>query len=102
VPGPKTSAEALAWVQEAVAAGRYLVHEPHFSRRCADRNVSLPDWKKAVREARSCDQYAHRDPTCGGTNWRVTGQDIEGDDLTIAVEAFRDRLGQRVLLITVF
>jgi hypothetical protein len=32
----------------------------------------------------------------------VTGPDIEGDDLTIAAEAFRDRLGQRVLLITVF
>lgn len=42
VPGPKTSAEALAWIQDAVAQGRYLVHEPHFSRRCSERNVSLP------------------------------------------------------------
>jgi hypothetical protein len=102
VPGPTTSAEALIWIQEAVAAGRYLVHEPHFSRRCAQRNVSLPDWKKAVREACSCEPYSDRTPTCGGTNWRVTGPDIEGDDLTVGVEAFRDRGGNRALLITVF
>jgi hypothetical protein len=32
----------------------------------------------------------------------VTGPDIEGDDLTVGVEAFRDRGGNRALLITVF
>jgi len=32
----------------------------------------------------------------------VTGPEIEGDDMTIGVEAFRDRLGQRVLIVTVF
>jgi hypothetical protein len=101
VPGPGTSAEALAWIQEAVAAGRHLVHAPHFSRRCLERKISLPDWKKAIRDARTCVPYTGRAPTCGGTNWRVTGPDIEGDDLTVGVEAFRDHLGKRALLITV-
>src|SRR5580704_8454808 len=101
VPGPKDPAEALTWIQEAVAAGRYLVHEPHFSRRCVQRNVTLPDWKKAVRQARTCISYGGRDSTCGGTNWRLVGPDVDGDDLTVAVEAFRDHLGKRALLITV-
>jgi hypothetical protein len=100
VAGPKTSAEALRWIQDAVAKGQYLVHEPHFSRRCAQRRVTLPDWKKAIREATSCKPH-DRVPTCGGTAWRVTGTDIEGDELSIGVEAFRDHLGERALLVTV-
>jgi hypothetical protein len=101
VSGPTTPAEALTWIQEAVAGGRYLVLEPHFSRRCQQRGVTLPDWKRAIRLARACVQYGGRVATCGGTNWRVTGPDIEGDDLTIGVEAFRDQVGKRALLITV-
>lgn len=64
--------------------------------------MTQPDWKKAIREAISCKPHSGRTPTCGGTNWRVTGPDIDGDELTVAVEAFKDHLGQRTLLITVF
>jgi hypothetical protein len=99
--GPEDPAEALAWIQEAVAEGRYAVHEPHFSFRCAERKVALADWKKAIRDARSCVSHPERTPTCGGTNWRVTGPDTEGDDLMIGVERYQDHLGRRALLITV-
>jgi len=100
VPGPISPAEAIGWIQQAVAEGRYFVHEPHFSKRCTQRKVTLPDWKNAIANATKC--IAHdRPPTCGGTAWRVTGPDIEGDELSVGVEAFRDHLGQRVLLVTV-
>ena len=99
--GPADATEARAWIQDAVAAGRYIVH-PHLTRRCAERRISLWEIKQAIRDTGSCLPYSERTPTAGGTNWRLTGRTRDGEELTIGVEAFLDHLGRRALLITVF
>jgi hypothetical protein len=58
--------------------------------------------KQALRTAATCVPYANRQPTAGGTNWRVTGRTRGDESLTVGVEAFTDHLGKRALLITVF
>jgi hypothetical protein len=98
--GPTEAAEALRWIQEAVASGRYITH-PHIQRRFLERRISLWEVKQAVRVATSCMPY-ERKPTAGGTNWRVSGKTRDGETLTVGVEAFIDHLGRRALLITVF
>jgi hypothetical protein len=79
-----------------------MTHEPHFGKRCQQRKVTLPDWKKAIRLAHTCSPYADRPSSAGGTSWRVTGPDVEGDDLTVAVEAYGTPKDKRALLVTVF
>ncbi len=101
MPGPTNAADALIWIQEAIVAGRYLVH-PHFAKRCSDRNVGHREWKHAISKATSCTTYRDRAPSNDGTQWRVIGPDLDGDDLTLGCEAFEDHLGRRVLLMTVF
>jgi len=98
--GPTDAAEALRWIQEAVAGGRYITH-PHIQKRFVERRVSLWELKQAVRAATSCAPY-ERKSIAGGTNWRITGKTRDGDTLTVGVEAFVDHLGRRALLITVF
>jgi hypothetical protein len=100
--GPSDAALALVWIRDAVAAGRYFAQEPHFSKRCRERGVQLDDWKHAIASAPACRPYADRAPTQGGSVWSVVGTDLDGDALTVSVEAFLDHLGQRALLITVF
>jgi hypothetical protein len=99
--GPRTAAEAIRWAQTAIANAHYLAHEPHFSNQCAKRRVSPSDWRKAIRTARRC-KPSDRPPTCGGTSWLLIGTDLEGDELSVAVEAFADHLGRRILLVTAF
>jgi hypothetical protein len=99
--GPTEAKEALEWIREAVAAGRYLTH-PHLWTRCRQRDVSLWEVKQGIRSATTCAPYAERKSTAGGTNWRVTGRTRDGETLTVGVEAFLDHLGRRALLITVF
>jgi len=82
--------------------GRYLTHEPHFGRRCRERTISLADAVNAIRNTTACTTYDGREPSQDGTNWRVTGPCIEGEPITVGVEAFLDEQGQMVLLITVF
>ena len=98
--GPTEAAEALRWIQEAVAHGRFITH-PHIQERFVERRISLWELKQAVRAATSCAPY-QRKPTAGGTNWRVTGKTRDGETLAVGAEAFVDHLGRRALLITVF
>jgi hypothetical protein len=61
----------------------------------------MRDVRHAIANATSCAVYANRTPIMGGTSWRVIGREVDGDELTVGVEAFED-LGKRALLITVF
>ena len=99
--GPLAAREALAWIQEALASGRYTI-DVHFERRCQQRRTSTYEAKLAIARASRCTAYADRAPLAGGTSWRVVGPDPDGDDLTVGVEAFRDHLGRRALLVTIF
>jgi hypothetical protein len=49
-----------------------------------------------------CVQFIHPERIfAGGTAWRVTGLDTDGNVAMVGVEAFRDNLGRRVLLVTI-
>lgn len=101
VSGPTTSAEALAWAQEAMRAHRYL-SDPHFDGRCRQRQLSVRDARSAILGATRCIPYADHTPLAGGTCWRILGPDTDGEETGVGVEAFLDHLGRRVLLVTIF
>ncbi len=99
---PVDAATALAWIQEATLNGRYVV-DGHFLMRSRQRRISLQDAKHAIFHATKCAEYhAQQPPLAGGTSWRVTGPDLDGQATSIGIEAFVDHLGRRTLLITVF
>lgn len=100
VPGPANAVDALQWIQEAVAGGRYIPTN-HLFDQCQARHISIHDVKRAIRLATSCVPY-NEPPRNGGTCWRVTGPDYDGDDTSVGVEAFQDHLGRRSILCTVF
>jgi len=100
MPGPATSVEALAWIQEAVSTGRYLV-DPHFRKRCAQRKFTVFDAKRIIGTASVCEPYEADRVLAGGTSWRLTGTATDGSVAKVGVEAFRDHLGKRVILITI-
>ena len=102
MPGPTTSAQALQWVREALAARRYLI-DPHFRDQCQRRRLTFLDAKKVVETATACIPYKPDRPprTTSGTSWRVIGEDTEGTETKLGVEAFEDQLGRRVILITI-
>jgi hypothetical protein len=56
LPGPKTPSATLAWVQEAMAAGRYIP-DPHFEKRCRQRHYSIFDAKRIAATASTCEPY---------------------------------------------
>jgi hypothetical protein len=58
-------------------------------------------WREVRKASHQTLEDLGRRWTSGGTNWRVTGPDSEGEELTIGVEAYQDHLGRRALLITV-
>jgi hypothetical protein len=98
--GPKTAQDALVWVKEAMAAGRYIP-DPHFEKRCRQRRYSIFDAKRIAATATRCASYSEATILAGGTAWRVVGTDSDGDPAALGVEAFVDNLGRRVLLITI-
>lgn len=98
--GPTTPEEALAWAQEALAAGRYII-DPHFTDRCRQRRITLRDARHAILHATQSAPY-NREPLAGGTCWRLWGLDLGGEDTAVGFEAFQDHLGRRLLLMTVF
>jgi hypothetical protein len=100
MPGPKTPPEALAWVKEAMAAGRY-VPDPHFEKRCRQRCYSIFDAKRIALTATTCAPYPEAACLAGGTSWRVLGRDSDGNRAALGVEAFLDSFGRQVLLITI-
>lgn len=101
---PKTSAEALAWAQEAMTSTprRYLM-DTHVYRRLSDRNITERSIWFAIKNATACITYVpDRGLLTDGTAWRITGPDHEGDETSVGVETFLDHLGRRLLIITVF
>jgi hypothetical protein len=102
MPGPKTPTEALAWIQEAVDAGRY-VPSVHFYDRLVERAIDIQDVFHAVEHANACVAYDRRGPEHGGTCWRVVGWNVDRDmEVAISVEAFLDKKRRRCILCTVF
>ena len=100
MPGPGTETEALAWIMEAMEAGRYIAH-PHFDKRCRERQFTVFDAKRIVATATVCTAYVAARTFAGGTSWRLTGIDTDDREAQIGVEAFVDHLGRRVLLLTI-
>jgi hypothetical protein len=98
--GPRSPADARAWIRKAVAAERYSFAEPHFTQRLAERKVTLVDVLHVIRVARSVEP--HMDPPkMGGTCWRVHGADADGRALGIGVEAYLDDDARWAFLVTV-
>jgi len=100
MPGPTTPTEAVAWVLDALENGRYFTTR-HFDQRCSERKFTVFDAKRVARTAMSCEAYADAPVRAGGTAWRIRGTATDGSAAAIGVEAFKDHLGRRVLLITV-
>lgn len=100
MPGPTNEAEALAWIQEALASAHYVI-DPHFQKRALERGFSIFDAKRIAVSASRCELYADGTPLAGGSCWRVTGTALDGTVAKIGVEAFRDHLGRQVILITI-
>jgi hypothetical protein len=100
MPGPKTPQDALVWVKDATAEGRYIP-DPHFEKRCRQRHFSVFDVKHIAATATTCVPYLEAKILAGGTAWRVFGRDSDGDPAALGVEAFLDNLGRRILLITI-
>src|SRR5450759_3715790 len=89
MPGPKTPQDALVWAKDAMAAGRYIP-DPHFEKRCRQRHYSIFDAKRIAATARVCAPYPEATILAGGTAWRLTGMDSDGDSAALGVEAFLD------------
>lgn len=100
MPGPKSAGEALPWIQEAIAVGRYIV-DAHFDKRARLRRFSVFDAKKIIATATACEPYLDGTPLANGTSWRVTGTALDGTLAKLGVEAFRDHLGRQIILITI-
>ncbi|MGB8296931.1 MAG: hypothetical protein WCG85_15990, partial [Polyangia bacterium] len=85
MPGPKTPQDALVWVKDAMAAGRYIP-DPHFEKRCRQRHFSVFDAKRIAATATTCVPYLEAEMLVGGTAWRVFGRDSDGDPAALGVE----------------
>ena len=84
------SQEALAQVRGLASAGRYILTS-HALDRMRERGAQPGDVRQALVNANEC-MWQHERHT-----WRVTGPDLEGDDLTLAVE-----IEENVVVVTVF
>jgi hypothetical protein len=102
VAGPVTAPEALLWIKDAMASGRYILDTHYLQKRARTRSIPLADVKCAIATATKCVEYKGRQPQAGGTNWRVVGIDTDNDETTVGVEAFKDHLGRRIIVVTVF
>ena len=100
MPGPTNAADALTWIQEAIAAGRYII-DAHFEKRAKARSFSVNDAKKIIGTATACDVYPDATLLAGGTAWRVTGTALDATTAKVGVEAYKDHLGKQIILITI-
>ncbi len=100
MPGPSSAAEALPWIQDAIAANRYIV-DAHFTKRAKLRSFSVFDARKIIATALSCERYLDGTPLARGTCWRVTGTALDGSVARLGVEAYKDHLGKQIILITI-
>jgi hypothetical protein len=104
-PAPPTDpTDALLWAQEAIASNpRRCLVDTHAYNRLRQRHISDRSLWAAIRNATSCVLYVpERGPLAGGTSWRITGPDDDGEATSVGVETFVDHLGRRLLVITVF
>ncbi|HET8539761.1 MAG TPA: DUF4258 domain-containing protein, partial [Anaeromyxobacter sp.] len=74
---PVTPAEALHEIRGYAGAGRYSISS-HAWKRMSQRGVRTRDVREALCSARTC--HAEADE-----RWKVTGQDLDGEDLTLVV-----------------
>jgi len=99
--GPRTESEALLWIQDALASGRY-VPSVHIRDRLRERDINMDDVFNAIDSATGCQPYDRNPPEHQGTCWRVTGPTVDGESVAIGVEAFLDKKRRRCMLCTVF
>jgi hypothetical protein len=101
---PTTPTAALSWAQEAIASNpRRCILDTHVYTRLRQRRISERSLWAAIRGATLCVPYIpERGPLAGGTSWRITGPDEDGEETSVGVETFIDHLGRRLLIITVF
>jgi hypothetical protein len=100
MPGPSTEAEAVVWIQGALQRRLYII-DSHLFKRGRERRFSIHDAKKIIVTATSCVPYLDRTPSADGTCWRLTGTALDGTAAKLGVEAFRDHLGQQIILVTI-
>lgn len=106
--GPKTSREALRWIQEAVNGGRYTVTIHAGEWRFGERLLDVFDVHNAVEKATGCDPYTNGTPQHGGTAWRVFGPSVGDDDdrpsisIAVGIEAYLDGKRHRCVICTIF
>jgi hypothetical protein len=82
--------EALDAIREHALSGRIRL-SGHARRRMAERHVSFADVRRALVRPRTCAWQP-----LGGT-WRVEGEDVGGEPLTVIAAVLGD-----VLVVTVF
>jgi hypothetical protein len=101
VAGPHTNEEALIWVQFCLREGRY-VPAVHFQERLAQREFIMADVRSAIENPTEIRPYESGSAVNGGTCWRITGKNIDGDrDVAVGIEAFEHKHKRRVCLCTV-
>jgi hypothetical protein len=100
VAGPTTEADALEWTRDAFLRERFRVTR-HFREGMSDHDVEWGDVRNIIEKATRCTAYPGT-PKNGGTNWRLLGPKIDGDERGIGVEAYADVDGNWVVLVTTF
>lgn len=88
---PTTAAQALREVRRLAELGRVRMEDPHVRLRMAQRNVRAKDVMSALKNAVSCKAGNE------AGRWKVTGPDLDNDDLSVVVVFEGD-----VIVITVF
>lgn len=99
--GPQTEEEAILGAQDAIRRGRYWVTD-HWNDRSEERRITLDDMKHLINNPTSCVEYKDGRVTTGGTCWRLTGLDLDGNSSSIGIEICRDHLGNQLVAITIF
>jgi hypothetical protein len=82
-------ADALDLIREDAGLGMVELSQ-HAAVRMAERNVYRADVVDALREASRC-------VASGADKWKVTGPDMDGDDLDVGVA-----IRQKLLVVTVY
>lgn len=86
---------------EAMLEGRY-VPSVHFRDRIKERNIDLPGIQCAIARC-TVEPYSVGTPSNGGTTWRASGLDPDGERvLVIGLEAYEQDGEEWVILCTAF
>src|SRR5687768_17558293 len=102
MPGPRTEAEARAWIKAAMAANAYTP-DPHFGQRMAERSITMFDVRHVMANPSKVAPYKDATLLAGGTPWRVSGTSLDGVATGVGVELYLTPAKvQRILFTTVF